>query len=86
MCVAAILQNDTTAIVSLASSGITSPAQLDGKKYAGYGARLEIKIIEQMIKNCGGKGVVTMVVPPKLKCFDEVLNGSCDAVWVYMGW
>lgn len=86
VCVAAILQNGTSAIVSLASSGITSAAQLDGKKYASYGGRFEMNIIQQMIKNAGGKGETIEVVPPKLQCFDEVLNGNCDATWIFMGW
>ena len=37
--VAAVLQQDQSAIVTLKSSRITRPAQLDGKVYASYGAR-----------------------------------------------
>lgn len=86
VCIATLLQNDTSAIAVLASSGITSMAQLDGKKYASYGGRFEMKIIEQMIKNAGGEGTVVEVLPPKLQCFDSVLSGDCDATWVFMGW
>lgn len=86
VCVGALLQTSTSAIVSLTSSGITSPAQLDGKKYASYGGRFEMAIIRQMIKNAGGNGDVIEVIPPKLQCFDEVLNGNCDATWIFMGW
>jgi hypothetical protein len=34
--VAAVLQNDTSAVFALKSSGIVSAAQLDGRKYASY--------------------------------------------------
>ena len=37
--VAAMLQGQTSAIVTLASSGIDRPAKLDGKVYASYAAR-----------------------------------------------
>jgi NitT/TauT family transport system substrate-binding protein len=37
--VAALLQSNQSAIVTLKSSGIERPAQLDGKKYASYAAR-----------------------------------------------
>ncbi len=37
--VAALLQDDTSAIVTLESSGIDRPAKLDGCVYASYGAR-----------------------------------------------
>jgi ABC-type nitrate/sulfonate/bicarbonate transport system substrate-binding protein len=37
--VAALLQSNQSAIVTLKSSGIDRPAQLDGKKYASYAAR-----------------------------------------------
>ena len=44
------LQDNTSAIVTLKSSGIDSPKQLDGKRYASYGARYEGRIVQQMIK------------------------------------
>jgi NitT/TauT family transport system substrate-binding protein len=37
--VAALLQSNQSAIVTLQSSSIDRPAKLDGKKYASYAAR-----------------------------------------------
>jgi ABC-type nitrate/sulfonate/bicarbonate transport system substrate-binding protein len=37
--VAALLQSNQSAIVTLQSSGIDRPAKLDGKTYASYAAR-----------------------------------------------
>ena len=34
-----MLQKDTSAVVTLKSSGIDRPSKLDGKRYASYGAR-----------------------------------------------
>lgn len=37
--VAALLQTDTSAVVTLQSSGLDRPSKLDGTTYASYGAR-----------------------------------------------
>ena len=43
-------------------------------------------IIQQLIKNDGGRGAAKEIRPSKLNCFAEVMNGTCDATWVFMGW
>jgi len=44
-------------------------------------------IVNQLIKNAGGgtMGAVE-VLPPKLDCFEQVVNGTCDGTWVFEGW
>ncbi|EFJ42027.1 hypothetical protein VOLCADRAFT_110035 [Volvox carteri f. nagariensis] len=84
--VAALLQDSTSAIVTLASSGITRPAQLDGKTYASYGARFEGRIVQQLIRNDGGAGDFKEITPPMLGIWETLLKGEADATWVFMGW
>lgn len=84
--VAALLQVDDSAIVTLKSSGIDRPAKLDGKRYASYAARFEGRIIQQMIKADGGAGEYIEVAEPMLRLWDSVLSGSADATWVFMAW
>lgn len=84
--VAAILQEDDSAVVTLKESGIDSMKKLEGKKYASYGARYEGRIIQEMIKNDGGSGDYLELTPKKLGLWDAVINGECDATWVFMGW
>lgn len=84
--VAALLQSDTSAIVTLQSSGLDGPCKLDGKTYASYGARYEGRIVQQMIRNDGGEGNYTEVTPPMLGIWETVLAGKADATWVFMGW
>src|SRR5437660_1373916 len=43
--IAAIIQHNTSALVTLASSGITRPRDLDGKTYGGFGAPYETPVI-----------------------------------------
>ena len=47
--VAAIIQHNTSSLLSLAEDGIEGPADLAGKTYGGYGGQLEEALIEQLI-------------------------------------
>ena len=84
--VAALLQEDDSAIVTKASSGIDRPSKLDGKKYASYAARFEGRIVQKMIQNDGGKGDYQEIADPMLDLWQEVLDGKADATWVFMNW
>ena len=52
----AITQKTDVVIGVRANSGITSPKQLDGKTYAGYGSPLEQPMLKYVIKQAGGTG------------------------------
>ena len=84
--VAAVCQRDTSAIATLAESGIDRPRDLDGKTYASYDARFEEDIVRQMIRNDGGDGDVEVVTPPKLGILNTLMDGDADATWVFMPW
>jgi len=84
--IAAILQDDLSAIAVKADSGIKSPKDLDGKSYASYEAKYEDEIVKQMIINDGGKGDISLVYPNKLGIWDTVLNNSFDATWIFLNW
>lgn len=82
----AILQNDLSCIVSLQTSGITSPSLLDGKTYASYKARYEDHIVKRMIINDGGKGEINIIYPDKLGIWNTLLSGKADATWIFDNW
>lgn len=84
--VASILQRDTSAIVTLKSSGLTRPAQLDGKVYASYNARFEDGIVRKMVQYDGGRGEFTSVAISRLGIWDMLKKGEADATWVFMPW
>lgn len=84
--IAAILQEDLSAIVVRKESQIQSPKDLDGKTYASYKARYEDGIVQQMIKNDGGKGDIEVIYPEKLGIWNTVLSGEYDSTWVFMNW
>ena len=84
--VATIMQEETSAFVTLSSSGIDRPAQLDAKTYAGYKTVLEENLLNTMIRNDGGQGNIRMVTPPRLEIFDAFLQQQFDVCWVFLPW
>jgi len=84
--VAAVLQNDLSAIAVKRDSQVNSPRELDGKVYSSYKARYEDGIVREMIKNDGGKGDLKVIYPDKLGIWNTLLDGKADATWVFLNW
>jgi ABC-type nitrate/sulfonate/bicarbonate transport system substrate-binding protein len=82
----AILQEDISSLASLKSANLTSPKLLDDKIYASYKARYEDHIVNEMIKNDGGKGAMEIVYPDKLGIWNTLLEGKVDATWIFDNW
>ena len=64
--IATVMQEETSAFVTLSDSGITRPAQLDGKTYGGYRTQLEQELLTSLIRQDGGEGAITLVTPPQI--------------------
>ncbi|MEL6637716.1 MAG: ABC transporter substrate-binding protein [Bacteroidota bacterium] len=84
--VAAILQEDLSAIAVRADAGIESPRDLDGRTYASYGARYEDGIVRQMVRNAGGRGELVIEYPDKLGIWETLIQDRCAATWVFLNW
>lgn len=84
--VASVLQEDFSRIVTLKSSGIARPKQLDGKVYASYAARFEGRIVQRLIQADGGKGEYVESTPEKLGIWNTLVAGEADATWVLKQW
>ncbi|SHF95723.1 ABC-type nitrate/sulfonate/bicarbonate transport system, substrate-binding protein [Flavobacterium segetis] len=82
----AILQEDISSVASLKSTVLESPKALDGKTYASYKARYEDKIVKELVKTDGGKGIFNIVYPDKLGIWNTLLDGTADATWIFNNW
>jgi len=83
--IGAIVAHNTSVLAVRQDSGITSPKQLDGKIYGGFGAVYETPEIGSMIKQAGGNGDfknVTLDVDP----VEALKSKRVDFVWVFAGW
>ena len=83
--IAAIIQHNTSALVTLASSGLTRPSMLDGKTYGAFGAPYETSVVGEIIKRDGGKGVFKSVTLD-VDAMQALESHRIDFVWVFEGW
>ena len=84
--IAAIIQHNTSAFAALASSGIDSAADFEGKTYASYGLPIERPILEGLMA-CEGADVDTVeFVDVGFDAFPALLAGRVDLAWIFEGW
>lgn len=85
--VAAILQHNTSGIISRAGEGMDTPKGMEGKKYATWDLDLEKATIKDVVEADGGDYDKIEMIPSTVT--DEVSalqSESVDAIWVFYGW
>ena len=85
--VAAVIQHNTSSLISLTSSGVTRPRDLAGHSYGSYGSDLEEALIRTLVA-CDGGDPDAVRMPPLAS--DDFRIGltehQFDAAWVFDGW
>ena len=85
--VAAIIQHNTSGIVSRKGEGMDVPKGLEGHKYATWDLPVEKATIRQVMKADGGDFDKVELIPSTVT--DEVSaleSKSVDAIWIFYGW
>lgn len=85
--VAALVQHNTSGIVSRAGEGMDTPKGLEGKKYATWDSPIEVAMIQNVVEADGGDFDKVEMVPSTVT--DEVSaleSKSVDAIWIFYGW
>ncbi len=85
--VAAIIQHNTSGIVSRAGEGMETPKGLEGRKYATWDLPVEKATLRQVMAADGGDFDLVECIPSTVT--DEVSalrSGSVDAIWIYYAW
>lgn len=85
--VAAVIQHNTSGIVSRAGEGMDTPKGLEGKKYATWDLDVEKETIRDVMEADGGNFDLVELIPSTVT--DEVSalqSGSVDAIWIFYGW
>lgn len=85
--VAAIIQHNTSGIISRAGEGMDRPKGLEGKKYATWDLDLEKATIREVVEMDGGDYNKVELIPSTVT--DEVSalqSKSVDAIWIFYGW
>ncbi len=85
--VAAILQHNTSCIISKKGEGMDSPKGLEGKEYLTWQAPIELAMMKNVVEADGGDWSKVTQIPdvPTDEAQDVNANPS-HAIWVYYGW
>lgn len=84
--VAAILQHNTSGIISLQEDGITAPAGMEGKNYATWNLPIEQAILRNVVEADGGDFDNVNLIPEYVTDVPTALQQDIDAVWIYYAW
>ncbi len=84
--VAAVIQHDTSALITLKSSGLDTVSSLAGKRYAGFGAPYEQPVVQQVLSCGGAPGASFQNVTTTLDPVAALKSKQFDFAWVYEGW
>ena len=85
--VAALIQHNTSGIMSRKEDGISSPKDLEGKVYSTWESPIELAMIEFIMKEDGGDFSKLKQIPNDIT--DEpaaLVAHQTDSVWVFYGW
>ena len=85
--VAAVIQHNTSGIISRAGEGMDTPKGLEEHKYATWDMAVEKATIQQVMKADGGDFAKVELIPSTVT--DEVSalqSKSVDAIWIFYAW
>ncbi|WP_407386317.1 ABC transporter substrate-binding protein [Ruminococcus sp.] len=85
--VAALVQHNTSGIISLKGNGMDTPKGMEGKKYATWDLPIEKATLKQVVEADGGDFSKVELIPSTVT--DEVSalqSKTVDAIWIFYGW
>ena len=84
--VAAIIQHNTSGIISLKEDDIETPKGLEGKNYATWSLPVEQAMIKNIVEADGGDYSKVNLIPEYVTDEVATLKQDIDAIWVYYAW
>ncbi len=84
--VAAIIQHNTSGILSLKKTGIDTPAKMAGHSYATWDSPIELAIIKKIVEDDGGNYDDIELIPNTVTDVVTALQTDIESVWVYYAW
>ena len=85
--VAALLQHNTSGIISRAGEGMDRPAGLAGRTYSTWNTPTELAMMERVVTADGGDFSQVALIPNNIS--DEagaLRERQTDAIWIFYGW
>lgn len=84
--IAAIIQHNTSGIISLKDKKITSPSKMEGHSYATWDMPIEQAIIKKTVTDDGGSYDKIKMISTSVEDIKAALQTNIDSVWIYYAW
>ncbi len=84
--VAAIIQHNTSGIISMTDKGITSPKEMEDNSYATWDLPTEKAIIKTCMEKEGGDFSKVELIPSTVTDTMTAIQTNVDSVWIYYAW
>ena len=85
--VAAIIQHNTSGIISRKGEGMDTPKGMEGHSYSTWNGPIELATLEQVVETDGGDFSKVELIPSTVT--DEVSalkTNSTDSIWIFYAW
>ena len=85
--VAAVIQHNTSGIISRKGEGMDIPKGMEGHTYATWNGPIELATLQQVVEKDGGDFSKIELIPSTVT--DEVSalkSKSVDSIWIFYGW
>ncbi len=85
--VAAVIQHNTSGIISRKGEGMDTPKGMEGHSYATWNGPIELATLKQVVEKDGGDFSKVEKIPSTVT--DEVSalkTKMVDSIWIYYGW
>ncbi|MDR0759654.1 MAG: ABC transporter substrate-binding protein, partial [Treponema sp.] len=84
--VAAIISHNTSGIMALRESGVNSPKDLAGKRFASWDTPLVTEVMRNIVEGDGGDFSTVKMIPNFATDAFSALETDVDAIWIYYAW
>lgn len=84
--IGAIIQHNSSGIITPKELGITSPALLCGHTYATWELPIEQAIMQKTVTDDGGNWDEVELIPQYVENIEGAFHSGIDSVWIYYGW
>lgn len=84
--VAAVIQHNTSGIVSLKEKNINSPKALENHNYATWESPVEQSVLKDCMEADGGDFSKLTLVPSTVSDIISALQTNIDSVWIFYAW
>lgn len=84
--IAAVIQHNTSGIISMADNPVTRPKDMEGKAYATWGMPIEQAIVKNVIKKDGGNPSKLKMLPEASANIYNMKKADYNCIWVFYAW